>query len=90
MRLLPHIRNGLSHYTSAATLQGVCQKVVKGKEHIYITIYISLQPYAAKLLNAFGILKKLKNEWFTKYNFMKTYKYLIKVQNERNTKFNTL
>ena len=54
MSLLTHIRNGLSHYTNAATLQGVCQKAVKGKSKCSSIIFLC-KAHAAKLLNAFGI-----------------------------------
>ena len=43
---------GLSHYTSAATLQGVCQKAVKGKKQMSIN-HISVQSTCCKIAKCF-------------------------------------
>ena len=49
-----YIHAFVSTYTSAATLQGVCQKAVKGKVQMYVHhIQISLQSICRKIAKCF-------------------------------------
>ena len=54
MRLLTHIRNGLSHYACAVHCRVCAKRLLKAKSKCTSPIYL-FKPYAAKLLNTVGI-----------------------------------